>query len=75
MLIRSPDQIVVSDGEQILGIGDQGSGAIGISSAKAVIYSLVAGIDPAKCLPVALDVGTNNEELSGDEMYVVSVPD
>ncbi|KAK4684047.1 malate dehydrogenase (oxaloacetate-decarboxylating)(NADP+), partial [Tremellales sp. Uapishka_1] len=67
---RSLDLIVVSDAEAILGIGDQGSGGIGISSAKAVIYSLVAGIDPAKTLPIVLDVGTNNEDLLKDDLYV-----
>ncbi|WVR05513.1 hypothetical protein IAU60_002531 [Kwoniella sp. DSM 27419] len=67
---RELDLIVVSDGEAILGIGDQGSGAIGISSAKGAIYTLVAGIDPRKVLPVVLDVGTNNEDLLKDELYL-----
>ncbi|RSH91897.1 NAD-dependent malic enzyme, mitochondrial [Saitozyma podzolica] len=67
---RDLDLIVVSDGEAILGIGDQGSGGIGISSAKAVIYTLAAGIDPAKALAVVLDVGTNNEDLLKDELYI-----
>ncbi|KAJ9122865.1 hypothetical protein QFC24_003903 [Naganishia onofrii] len=67
---RELDLIVVSDGEQILGIGDQGSGGIGISSAKAVIYSLVAGIDPARTLAVVLDVGTNNPKLRNDGLYL-----
>ncbi|GFZ48749.1 NAD-dependent malic enzyme [Saitozyma sp. JCM 24511] len=67
---RELDLIVVSDGEAILGIGDQGSGGIGISSAKAVIYTLAAGIDPAKALAVVLDVGTNNEDLLNDELYI-----
>ncbi|KAJ9092790.1 hypothetical protein QFC21_006665 [Naganishia friedmannii] len=49
---------------------DLGSGGIGISSAKAVIYSLVAGIDPARTLAVVLDVGTNNPELRNDELYL-----
>jgi malate dehydrogenase (oxaloacetate-decarboxylating) len=70
---RTFDLIVVSDGEAILGIGDQGSGAIGISSAKAAMYTLVAGIDPRKILPVCLDVGTNNEDLLKDELYLVSL--
>lgn len=51
------DVIVVSDGEQILGIGDQGVGAILISVAKLVIYTLCAGINPTRTLPVVLDVG------------------
>ncbi|KAK8853220.1 hypothetical protein IAR55_003922 [Kwoniella newhampshirensis] len=67
---RELDLIVVSDAEAILGIGDQGSGGIGISSAKAVIYSLVAGIDPSKALAVALDVGTNNSDLLDDPLYI-----
>lgn len=53
------DIIVVSDGEQILGIGDQGVGAILISVAKLVIYSLCAGIHPSRTLPVVLDCGTD----------------
>jgi len=53
------DLIVVSDGEQILGIGDQGVGAILISIAKLVIYTLCAGIHPSRTLPVVLDAGTN----------------
>lgn len=56
------DLIVVSDGEQILGIGDQGAGAILISIAKLVIYSLCAGIHPSRTLPVVLDAGTNVSE-------------
>lgn len=53
------DLIVVSDGEQILGIGDQGVGGILISVAKLVIYTLCAGIHPSRTLPVVLDCGTN----------------
>ncbi|KAF2247534.1 hypothetical protein BU26DRAFT_597497 [Trematosphaeria pertusa] len=64
------DLIVVSDGEQILGIGDQGVGAILISVAKLVIYTLCAGIHPSRTLPVVLDCGTNNEELLNDELYL-----
>ncbi|WRT70204.1 uncharacterized protein IL334_007199 [Kwoniella shivajii] len=67
---RNLDLIVVSDAEAILGIGDQGSGGIGISSAKAVIYTLAAGIDPARALAVTLDVGTNNEDLLNDPLYI-----
>lgn len=55
----SVDVIVVSDGEQILGIGDQGVGGILISVAKLVIYTLCAGIHPHRTLPVVLDCGTN----------------
>ncbi|KAL1692091.1 hypothetical protein GGG16DRAFT_90404 [Schizophyllum commune] len=62
---RDIDLIVCSDAEAILGIGDQG-----ISAAKSAIYTLIGGIDPAKCLAVTLDVGTDNEELLGDKLYV-----
>ncbi|KAI0049798.1 hypothetical protein FA95DRAFT_1645931 [Auriscalpium vulgare] len=64
---RSIDLIVVSDAEAILGIGDQG---VGISTAKSVIYTVIAGIDPSKSLAITLDVGTNNEELLNDRLYV-----
>ncbi|KAJ5184159.1 hypothetical protein N7492_001775 [Penicillium capsulatum] len=64
------DYIVVSDGEEILGIGDQGVGAILISVAKLVITTLCAGIHPARQLPVVLDCGTNNEDLLRDELYL-----
>ncbi|OCL13171.1 hypothetical protein AOQ84DRAFT_385591 [Glonium stellatum] len=64
------DIIVVSDGEQILGIGDQGVGAILISIAKLVIYTLCAGIHPSRTLPVVLDCGTNNKELLNDGLYL-----
>ncbi|KAK0224618.1 hypothetical protein EDD85DRAFT_858469, partial [Armillaria nabsnona] len=64
---RSIDLIVCSDAEAILGIGDQG---VGISAAKAVIYTLIGGIDPSRALAVTLDVGTNNEELLNDNLYV-----
>jgi malate dehydrogenase (oxaloacetate-decarboxylating) len=64
------DVIVVSDGEQILGIGDQGVGAILISVAKLVIYTLCAGIHPTRTLPVVLDCGTNREDLLADPLYL-----
>jgi malate dehydrogenase (oxaloacetate-decarboxylating) len=67
---RDIDLVVCSDAEAILGIGDQGVGGIGISTAKALIYTLLAGIDPAKALPVVLDVGTDNELLINDPLYV-----
>ncbi|KAG9007043.1 NAD-dependent malic enzyme, mitochondrial [Tulasnella sp. JGI-2019a] len=67
---RKIDLIVVSDSEAILGIGDQGVGGIGISTAKSVIYTLVGGIDPSLSLPIVLDVGTNNKELLQDDLYV-----
>ncbi|KZP29332.1 hypothetical protein FIBSPDRAFT_727525 [Athelia psychrophila] len=64
---RDIDLIVCSDAEAILGIGDQG---VGISTAKAAIYTLIGGIDPSKALSVTLDVGTNNEDLLKDPLYV-----
>ncbi|KIK71481.1 hypothetical protein GYMLUDRAFT_33660 [Collybiopsis luxurians FD-317 M1] len=67
---RDLDLFVSSDAEAILGIGDQGVGGIGISSAKSVIYSLIGGIDPSKALAVTLDVGTDNEDLLKDPLYV-----
>ncbi|KAI0354780.1 hypothetical protein OH77DRAFT_1504772 [Trametes cingulata] len=67
---RQIDLVVCSDAEQILGIGDQGVGGIGISAAKSAIYTLLAGVDPAKALSVTLDVGTDNEDLLNDRLYV-----
>ncbi|KAJ7492274.1 hypothetical protein FB451DRAFT_1336243 [Mycena latifolia] len=64
---KNIDLIVCSDSEAILGIGDQG---LSISSAKSVIYSLIGGIDPSQSLSVVLDVGTDNEELLNDHLYV-----
>jgi len=64
------DLIVLTDSEQILGIGDQGANGIGISVAKIIIYTLCAGIDPRRMLPVMIDVGTNNTELLQDPFYI-----
>ncbi|OAA31989.1 Malic enzyme, NAD-binding protein [Moelleriella libera RCEF 2490] len=64
------DYIVVTDGEEILGIGDQGVGGILISVAKLVLATLCAGVHPNRCLPVVLDCGTDNEDLLGDELYL-----
>ncbi|KAK7718427.1 NAD-dependent malic enzyme, mitochondrial [Diaporthe eres] len=64
------DYIVVTDGEEILGIGDQGCGGILISVAKLVLTTLCAGIHPNRTLPVVLDCGTDNEELLKDDLYL-----
>lgn len=70
---RLPPEVdisVVTDGEAVLGIGDQGIGGINISIAKLMVYTLCGGINPHRVLPIQLDVGTNNPHLLSDPMYL-----